>query len=236
MQHAKRTINRLMAVCLLPTGDETPGRRPWEHKMNTAHTGIVLAAWLVAGISQAAAGQGLAFDADDFGPRWQARLQLTADGAPALSLTHQLRNFIPWRTRSAAVFGDYYVAQPWLGEAGGLRITSGLLTGQRGAVLGPSAAAQLDSNLAASVSQHPGHVPSSHENPGEPNLTWPYLGIGYSGSSLRGGWGFSADLGLAAQNPGAIRLGRVTASAGFDDWVREMRLTPLVQLGVSYKF
>ena len=204
--------------------------------MIAARAGVLVAACLAAGAGHAAAGQGLAVDADDFGPRWQARLQLTADASPAASLSDQLRSFSPARTRSAAVFGDYYLAQPWLGDAGGLRVTSGLLTGQRGAVLGPSAAAQLGSNVSASVSRLPGGAPGGGDNPGEPNLTWPYLGIGYSGSSLRGGWGFSADLGLAAQNPSVIRLGRATMSAGFDDWVREMRLTPLVQLGVSYKF
>lgn len=204
--------------------------------MIAARTGVLVAACLAAGASHAASGQGLAVDADGFGPRWQARLQLTADAGPTSSLSDQLRSFSPARTRSAAVFGDYYLAHPWLGEAGGLRVTSGLLTGQRGAVLGPSAAAQLGSNVSASINRLPGNTPGGGDNPGEPNQTWPYLGIGYSGSSLRGGWGFSADLGLAAQNPSAIRLGRVTVSAGFDDWVREMRLTPLVQLGVSYKF
>lgn len=204
--------------------------------MNAARTGIVVAGWLVAGLSHAAAGQGLAVDPDGLGPRWQARLQLTADAAPAMSLNDQLRHFGPSRTRSAAVFGDYYLAQPWFGESGGLRITSGLVTGQRGAVLGPSAVAQLDSNVSASITRLAGHAPGGSDNPSEANQTWPYLGIGYSGSSLRGGWGFSADLGLAAQNPSVIRLGRMTVTAGFDDWVREMRLTPLVQLGVSYKF
>jgi hypothetical protein len=64
-------------------------------------------------------------------------------------------------------------------------------------------------------------------------LAWPYLGIGYSDASLRGGWGFSADLGLAAQSFGAARS---LGSQSLDDTIRDMRLTPVLQLGVSYRF
>jgi hypothetical protein len=60
---------------------------------------------------------------------------------------------------------------------------------------------------------------------------WPYVGVGYSGASSRSGWGFNADLGLAAQNPGALRLGQ-----RLDDAVRELRLQPLIQFEMSYRF
>ena len=81
----------------------------------------------------------------------------------------------------------------------------------------------------------PGFVPGNSDGQADATLTWPYLGVGYSGGSLRNGLSFSADVGLAAQNPGAIRFGRVGA-AGFDDWARELRLMPVLQLGVSYSF
>jgi hypothetical protein len=71
---------------------------------------------------------------------------------------------------------------------------------------------------------------------GDGNQTLPYLGIGYSGSSLRGGWGFSADLGVAAQNGGNQRLMRSLMSQSLDDTLRELRFTPVLQLGVSYRF
>jgi hypothetical protein len=203
--------------------------------MSAWHFTVMLALALVG--PAWGAGQGLAVNADQL-PwlRWQARVQLNADAVVTTSLTDQIQSFSAPRTRSAALFGDYYLAHPWVGEAGGLRLTSGLLVGQRGALLGPGGAAQLMSNLAATVSRVPANALGGPDNLSEPNLTWPYLGIGYSGSSLRGGWGFSADVGLAAQNPAALRLGRMAGSAGLDDWVRDMRLTPLLQLGVSYKF
>jgi len=199
---------------------------------------VMVAAWIVGiGANAWGAGQGLTVPADQLSwPRWQARVQLNSDAIATTSLTEQIQAFTAPRTRSAALFGDYFLANPWIGETGGLRLTSGLLVGQRGALLGPSGAAQLVSNVAASISRMPVTAPGGADNPGEASLTWPYLGIGYSGSSLRGGWGFSADLGLAAQNPAALRLGRMTGSAGLDEWVRDMRLTPLLQLGVSYKF
>jgi hypothetical protein len=68
--------------------------------------------------------------------------------------------------------------------------------------------------------------------------TAPYLGIGYTGMSIKGGLSFSADVGVAAMNPGpGLRFGRVVSGAqSFDDMLRELRLTPVIQLGVSYSF
>ena len=66
----------------------------------------------------------------------------------------------------------------------------------------------------------------------------PYLGVGYTGLSGKAGWGFSADLGVMALNPGsAANLGRVFGNVqNLDDVLRDMRLSPLVQVGVSYSF
>jgi hypothetical protein len=65
--------------------------------------------------------------------------------------------------------------------------------------------------------------------------TLPYLGVGYTGLSPRGGWSFNADLGLMSLNPGnAGKLGRVFGGGqSLDDTVRDMRWSPVVQLGVS---
>jgi hypothetical protein len=61
----------------------------------------------------------------------------------------------------------------------------------------------------------------------------PYLGVGYTGLSLRGGWGFSADVGLVGSG---VRLGRSVNGTQADELLRELRLTPILQLGVSYSF
>jgi hypothetical protein len=70
------------------------------------------------------------------------------------------------------------------------------------------------------------------------SATVPYIGIGYSNLSAKSGWRFSADLGVVSQSPGnVVRFGRVFGgSQSLDDVVRDMRLAPVIQLGVSYSF
>ena len=66
----------------------------------------------------------------------------------------------------------------------------------------------------------------------------PYMGVGYTGLYGRSGWGFSADFGLVGtQTDSRVKLGRsVTGYQNPDEALREMRLSPLLQLGVSYSF
>jgi hypothetical protein len=177
-------------------------------------------------------GQGLNVDADRLGwPQWQARLQVFAE-----PVTPGIASFegASLRPRSGALFGDYYMTRPYLGQAGGMRVTSGLLTGTRGAVLGPGLTTG-PGLFGFSTQTRPSLGATSPDAVGE-TLTWPYLGIGYSDASLRGGWGFSADLGLAAQNFGLSRTARSLGNQPLDDVIRDMRLTPVLQLGVSYRF
>jgi hypothetical protein len=73
---------------------------------------------------------------------------------------------------------------------------------------------------------------------GDTGGTAPYLGVGYTGASLRGGWGFTADIGLkglSATSGSGLRLGRTPAPA-IDDTLRDLRLAPTLQLGVTYRF
>ena len=165
-------------------------------------------------------------------PSLQARLQLSTEPlAPSLRAALDIP---AQRPRSAALFGDYYVSRPFFGNTGGVRLTSGVLTGPRGAVFGPGQATAPGPFAFGSVSRGTGS--SFADVNGEGTQTLPYLGIGYSGSSVRGGWGFSADLGLAAQNGGNQRLARSMMSQSLDDTLRELRLTPVLQVGVSYRF
>ena len=79
-----------------------------------------------------------------------------------------------------------------------------------------------------------GAVLSASVDPANDTATLPYLGLGYTGLSLRGGWSFSADLGLVARTPGnVVKFGR---SQSLDDTVRELRLELVLQFGVSYSF
>ena len=189
---------------------------------------------LVAAASAAAdSGQGLSVDADRLDwPQWQARLQMATEPlAPTLGSFEGAS----LRPRSAALFGDYYVARPYIGQAGGLRVTSGLVLGTRGAVFGPGQATPAGS-FAVSAQARPNLGSTWGDPSADGTLAWPYLGIGYSDISVRGGWGFSADLGLAAQSFGLFRTARSLGNQSLDDVVRDMRLTPVLQLGVSYRF
>jgi hypothetical protein len=141
--------------------------------------------------------------------RWATRMEIEttvvrADWAPFGLGAHSSQ-------QTARLFSDYHLDTLRLGQAGGLRLTSGLLLSQRSG----SYATENDSRSA-----------------------WPYLGIGYSGSGARGDWGFSADVGMAAQSLGAaVRLGRVlNGGLSVGDALRELRLQPVVRLGVSYTF
>jgi hypothetical protein len=128
----------------------------------------------------------------------------------------------PLKINSLSVMGDYYLSRPWLGTAGGLRATSGLLLGSRASLW--SSPASVD-RRAAAISA----MDAAADNTG----TLPYLGVGYTGLSSKGGWGLSADLGLMALNPrSAARLG----THSLDDTVREMRFSPLLQVGLSFSF
>lgn len=124
--------------------------------------------------------------------------------------------------------GDYRFAPSW-----GLRATGGLLgrlesnapSGQ------PAAAFRLERTAA----------------PADGLRATPYLGFGYDRPPIAGGgwggWGLSADVGLVSRSwtagsvmtadPRSVRLGN--SSTG-DDWLRSLRLMPLVQVGVSYAF
>ena len=51
-------------------------------------------------------------------------------------------------------------------------------------------------------------------------------------------WGFNADVGMAAQSLGAtVRLGRAFGGGlSMSDALRDLRLQPVVRLGVTYSF
>jgi hypothetical protein len=170
---------------------------------------ILIGTLCLSGATQAADGLSVP-NSDAAWPRWQARVnvQPMLTGAPEGAP----------RTYSAALLGDYYFPlASWLPltREGGLRATSGLITtsGFR--------------------------IPRDTLSLAEPPDAQPYLGLGYTHLALRGGWGFSADVGFVAQSPqAAVRFGRALLGNGqsLDDAVRNLRLTPLVQLGVRYTF
>lgn len=160
---------------------------------------------------------------------WQARVQLSQvdglDGSTGRSS----------RSLSAALLGDYYLTRSGLGEGvrGGLRATGGLLMGSlsvtqsgSGLTLSPQSMS-LGQSLAVGL-----RTVGSSSDRNDASSTLPYIGIGYSGISTRGGWGFSADLGLINRN--SLRLGNSLGSV--DEALRENRLMPVLQFGLSYSY
>jgi hypothetical protein len=139
------------------------------------------------------------------------------------------------------LLGDVYFGASKAGSAasaGGFRATSGILIGARSPLLNNSGAPSnglfaSDRRLFGASATLPTWSESSVDS-----STVPYLGIGYSNLGGKSGWSFSADLGVVSQSPGnVVRFGRVFGgSQSLDDVVRDMRLAPVVQLGVSYSF
>ncbi|MBB2484856.1 hypothetical protein H5407_06400 [Mitsuaria sp. WAJ17] len=163
------------------------------------------------------------------GLRWQARVQLSQVDGLDTSTGRSSRSL------SAALLGDYYLTRSGLGEGvrGGLRATGGLMMGslsvtQSGSGLTLSAQSMsLGQSLAVGL-----RAVGSTGDRSDSGGTLPYIGIGYSGISTRGGWGFSADLGLINRN--SLRLGNSLGSV--DEALRDNRLMPVLQFGLSYSY
>jgi len=182
-------------------------------------------------------GNGLTVKGDEFQwPRWQGRLSMSS-ASPAWT-----RTFGPTTPglSGLTLMGDYYLTDSLLGpkRAGGFRATSGVVVGPRSV-----AAANLGAGSSGSGFNVDRRITGQATTalPGDQAVdtpTLPYLGIGYTGLSPRGGWSFNADLGLVSLSPGnAVKLGRFLGGGqSLDDTVRDMRWSPVMQLGVSYSF
>jgi hypothetical protein len=180
----------------------------------------------------AAQSQGLSIDRQAaFGPRLQARIGINASLSPDAGNP-------AWQQQAGVVLGDYYFSDArfgWRGVSGGFRATSGLLLGQRSLMLGTPALAS-GQGLNLTVQRQHRLAGASGEAMSEGWSAVPYVGVGWSGMSLRSGWGLSADLGLAGRSSaGGLRVNH-SAGQALDDVLREWRLTPVLHLGVSYAF
>lgn len=197
---------------------------------------IVLAAPLCApfAVLQAQAADGLALPSgDEVWPQWQARLTVSAATLNPVSL---FRDPAAQRStlQSGSLLGDYYLRLPaWAQSSawGGVRATGGLLLGPRGLALGGAPTRPLAGwGLAVQ-----GGVSPLASDPGSDAA--PYLGVGYTSLDLHGGWGVTADLGWVADH--GDRVGRALLGSGgqsLDAALRDLRLSPVVQVGVRYAF
>src|SRR5512134_1035782 len=126
----------------------------------------------------AAEGRGLLVDPDrlSWPSSLRGRLQFSTESvSPSLSSLDSAA----LRPRSAALFGDYYVSRPFFGNSGGMRLTSGVVSGPRGAVFGPGQTTPPGTFGISAVSRGHAGATAADVN-GDGNQTLPYLGIGYS--------------------------------------------------------
>jgi hypothetical protein len=167
------------------------------------------------------------------GSAWSTRFELGENPALADPLFSPVTARLSWQWLS-----DYRFAPAW-----GLRATGGV-RGQLGPATTWSSTHGSSQGSASLVRHPPRGASTSLADPGSSAPTtispWatPYLGLGYDTSTgFRngwGGWGLSADLGLVTRRNSSLRLGSDNG-AGEDGW-RTWRLTPVVQVGVSYSF
>jgi len=204
--------------------------------------------WVLAGLAGAlcattamgVTGEGLTANADSLvWERWQGRLAL---GASPPQWEARLGGNVSTglKINSVSLLGDYYFSRPIFGTsgAGGFRTTSGIIHGPRAPLALGSASGTGRGNVFSVERRWQGGNESTIGDSSTDFATMPYLGVGYSGLSLRSGWSFNADLGLVALYPGnVVKFGRVVnGTQPLDDVLRDMRLAPVLQIGVSYAF
>lgn len=160
-------------------------------------------------------------------PRWQSRLAIGTAPVGGVGDT-ALGDVSAGRLTSASVVGDWYFRPP---VSGGFRATGGLVYGGRSLWVARPALGLSGSSFTVDRRA----VPAADVAEAG---TVPYVGLGYTGLAGAGRFGFSADLGLMALGASqAVKLGRAIGSPqNLDDAVRDLRLSPVLQLGVSYAF
>jgi hypothetical protein len=170
--------------------------------------------------------------AETLWPRWQARIAVQAASVSALNASALFDAQAAQRgVQGGALFGDYYFARPSFGS---FRASGGVMSGAFGGLpLAQASAAGSMVGLSLSGSTLPAHGAGT-----EAGAALPYLGLGFTGAPWRNGLAISADLGMVAERPSAaMGVGRaVFGNQGMDMALRELRLSPVLQLGVRYSF
>lgn len=129
--------------------------------------------------------------------------------------------------QGGGLFGDYLLASRALGD---WRATGGLVLGPLRGL--PSSVPSPMGRLGLDV------LSSPFATAGSDNNALPYLGLGYSSPSLWRTVSITADVGLVASHPaGVTGVGRALfGTQAMDAALREMRLAPVLQLGLRYAF
>ena len=210
--------------------------------MRTALWVLAIAAALPSVAASAAEGSGMTprIDSLPWGG-WQGRLSVAVQETPIRSVL--AGNDGGLQVGAVGLMGDYYFGRSLFGlpTPSGLHATSGLLVGPRAQGwagqpgLGAQRGAFGATRRIVSIQANAGAASDASY---DSTTTIPYLGFGYSGQASKSGWSFSADLGWVALAAGnVVKFGRVfSGTQGLDDVVRDKRVAPVMQLGVSYSF
>jgi hypothetical protein len=179
----------------------------------------------------ALAGSGLvAPDASSLWPLWQARIAVQTATVSPLSRIHPLDGPTPQRAwQGGSVLGDYNFATPGFGT---FRASGGLMVGGVGGA--PLMAAAAGPRLGLSLQTGGQATVPGADTPG----AVPYLGFGFTGATWRQTLSITADLGWVAERPGAAgQVGRALfGNQGMDSALRDLRVSPVLQLGMRYTF
>lgn len=193
----------------------------------------------VAGPGDAQANQGLVATAGEWlWPQLQARITVQTAVLTRVALSGPSDTGLPAArgVQGAAVLGDYVFAAPAFGN---FRATSGVMLGTpAGApVLEATANSRLGMTMLDGGYGSYGNYGNYGKGTDGPS-TLPYLGLGYSSPALWRSLSVSADVGLVAGRPAGLSgLGRaMLGNQAMDAAVRDLRLAPVLQLGVRYSF
>lgn len=205
------------------------------HAQLTSSTGLKLP------LRSTAAPQGIQ---ELLSPSWHERtVLLVSGGGTDSSLSDQIAaaNGEGLKVRGVRVLGDYFFS-----PSSGFRATGGLVGGSWTTPWLPSASPLGTArSLSLSVPRLGWGSPITNTvdplDGGNANSSTasPYVGAGFSSPSDDGLWRFSADLGLISRSPGSVgRVGRLLSNGlgTVDDVVHDMRLQPMLQMGLSYSF
>jgi hypothetical protein len=188
--------------------------------------GLVFA--LAAGQAGAADGL-LAHASDALWPTLKARIAIqTAAVSPLAWQGLGGGERSPLGLSAGAILGDYTFAQPSFGS---FRATSGLLVGPASASMQFGGLSERAASLAMARSNGQGLTIESWS-------PQPYLGLGFSTRPGGAGLSWTADLGLIAESVASgIAGGRTPLGVqGSDAARRELRLSPVLQFGLRYRF
>jgi hypothetical protein len=176
-------------------------------------------------------------DAASIWPQLQLRLSLQSLAASPLGVGSwallPASDGTAGSLRAAALYGDVVLAAPRIGQ---FRATSGLVMGS------PTGASPLSQWSATgalpfgvSLSQAGA---GSIDATGIERATRPYLGLGYTSLAWWPSLSLVADVGLVSENFSALgQWARAAArNQSFEQTLREMRWTPVVQVGLRWAF